>query len=59
MKKPISIYLLIMTLIFTAFPISAASPIMTITAFDYGSDTVNSGDSVLLESKGKYLLMKQ
>ena len=42
-----------------AFPqkISAAAPVMTITALDYGSDRVAGGDAVLLSSGGEYLLM--
>lgn len=35
----------------------AASPLMTVTALDYGSSKVKSGDAVLLSSGGEYLLM--
>lgn len=60
MKRKLTILLIALSIIICNVPCFAASsqkPVMTVTAFDYGCDSVNSGDAVLVASNGEYLLM--
>lgn len=41
----------------TSASVQAAAPLMTVTALDYGSDRGEGGDTVLVSSGGKHLLM--